>query len=54
MRLSLEESRMKFREPTKPTQEIGDVGHPAIVAGIEPKRVHSTLNLLAASEFNSG
>jgi hypothetical protein len=31
------ESRMKFREPTKTPQEIGDVGHPAIVAGIEKK-----------------
>jgi hypothetical protein len=35
---------MKFREPTKLHRKIGGVGHPAGVAGVEPKNA----NLLSA------
>jgi hypothetical protein len=51
--LLFKERRVKFREPTKTTQEIGDVGHPEIGDGVSPGAWTEFSGALWAEE-NSG
>jgi hypothetical protein len=37
------ERRRKFREPTKLHRKSGEVGHPAMVAGVKPKKARNFL-----------